>query len=223
MIAQPERPSCASNVLAPLARHAQLARSLVAALLILLTGLPGGVARAERADRDKPVQVEADAMTYDDAKQVNVFTGSVRLTKGTILLTAERLVLRQDTDGFQYGTATGTPARFRQKRDGPGDQYVAGEALRIEYDGKTETVRLIQKAMMNRLEGSRVTDEVHGNLIVYESRSEFVTVESGGPKAATPENPGGRVKVIIQPKSSEADKSAPATLSPARKLESTPR
>ena len=220
MTVQPERPPPAIGADAP---PKALARSALAALLALLIALPGGIAHAERADREKPVQVEADAMTYDDAKQVNVFTGAVRLTKGTILLTADRLVLRQDADGFQYGTATGTPARFRQKRDAPGDQFVAGEALRIEYDGKTETVRLIQKAMMTRLEGTRVTDEVHGNLIVYESRSEFVTVESGGPKAATPENPAGRVKVIIQPKSSDADKGAPTTLSPARKLESAPR
>ncbi|MEK9775790.1 MAG: lipopolysaccharide transport periplasmic protein LptA, partial [Quisquiliibacterium sp.] len=92
-----------------------------------------------------------------------------------------------------------------------------------EYNSKTDTVRLIQKATMTRLEGSRVTDEVHGSLIVFESRNEFVKVESGGPKSATPENPGGRVKVIIQPKKTEADKPAAARLSPERKLESAPR
>ena len=175
-------------------------------------------ARAERADRDKPVNIEADGMTYDDQKQLNVFTGNVTLTKGTIVIRANRLVLRQDPAGFQYATATGTPATFRQKRDAT-DQFVTGTAQQLDYDGKTETVKLKDKANLKRLENDRVTDEVHGNLIVYDSRSEFFSVESGGPQAATPENPAGRVRVVIQPKSNGAPGPATVPLTPSQKLE----
>ncbi len=177
-------------------------------------------ALAERADRDKPINIEADAMTYDDQKQINVFTGSVTLTKGSILIRAERLVLRQDPQGFQYATAHGSPANFRQKREGV-DQFIVGSAEQLDYDGKVETVRLQRKASLKRLEKERVTDEVHGNLIVYDSRSEFFNVESGGPASATPENPAGRVRVIIQPKAAETPPPAPAPtpLKPAGQLE----
>ncbi len=176
---------------------------------------------AERADRDKPVNIEADAMTYDDLKQLNVFTGNVTLTKGTIVIHANRLVLRQDPAGYQYATAIGNPATFRQKRDGV-DQFIAGSAQQLDYDGKTETVKLKEKANLKRLEKERVTDEVHGNLIVYDSRSEFFNVESGGPAAATPENPSGRVRVIIQPKNDGERAPAATQLTPAQTLE-TPR
>ncbi len=190
----------------------------VALAACLAMAAPAG---AERADRDKPINIEADAMTYDDLKQINVFTGRVTLTKGSILIHADKLVLRQDPQGFQYATAHGNPASFRQKREGV-EQFIVGSAEQLDYDGKVETVRLQRKANLKRLEKERVTDEVHGNLIVYDSRSEFFNVESGGPASATPENPAGRVRVIIQPKSGETSAPAPTPaatpLKPAEQL-----
>ncbi len=97
----------------PLRRRA-LSGSFALALLIAL-GATAPAARAERADRNKPINVEADAMQYDDLKQINVFPGNVTLTKGTIVIRADRLVIRQDPEGYQYGTAYGNPATFRQK------------------------------------------------------------------------------------------------------------
>lgn len=191
---------------------------LALAAAVLLGALAALPAMAERADRDKPVNIEADSMQYDDAKQINVFNGSVTLTKGTILIRADRLVLRQDADGNQYGTAFGNPASFRQKRDGV-DQFIVGTSRQISYDGKAETVRLEQRATLKRLENERVTDEVHGNLIVYDSRSEFFDVRSGGPESATPENPGGRVRVVIQPKQTTPAQPAPTPLTPAQGID----
>ncbi len=181
-----------------------------------------GAARAERADRDKPTQIESDSMQYDDVKQTTVFTGNVTLTKGSIVIRADRLVLRQDPEGYQHGSATGNPATFRQRRDLP-DQVMTGSGQQLEYDGKTEIVRLRDKAQVKRLDRERVTDEVHGNLIVYDSRTEFITVESGGARAATPENPGGRVRVVIQPRApAAAPAPAPVPLKPAERLPARP-
>jgi lipopolysaccharide export system protein LptA len=192
------------------------ARVLPALLLCLCASLPL-VARAEKSDRAKPINVEADRMQYDDLKQINVFTGNVTLTKGSIVIKADRLVIRQDPEGYQYGTAYGNPASFRQKRDGP-DQFVEGYGVQLDYDGKTEVVTFRQKATIKRLEKDRVTDEVYGNLIVYESLSEFMNVESGGAPSATAGNPGGRVRVVIQPKNTAppGSPSAPPPAAPVR-------
>jgi lipopolysaccharide export system protein LptA len=190
-------------------------------LWLLLTGL----AWAEKADRTKPINVEADKLQYDDLKQVNVFTGNVTLTKGTIVIRADRLVLKQDAEGFQYATATvnsaASQATFRQKREGV-DQFIEGAGQQLDYDGKTEVVRFITRASLKRLEKERVTDEVYGNQITYESLSEFYTVEGGGPASATASNPGGRVKVVIQPKGALQPPSAPVTLRPAPSPASIP-
>jgi len=95
-------------------------------------------AHAERADNDKPLNIEADNMTYDDLKQVNIFTGHVVATKGTIIIKADRVDVTQDPQGYQYATGTSTGnnlSYFRQKRDGL-DEYIEGNAVRIDYDGK---------------------------------------------------------------------------------------
>ena len=211
--APPSRPHAASWRSPAAARRALGA---VAALALCLAG--PATALAERADRAKPINVEADSLQYDDLKQVNVFTGNVTLTKGTIVIRADRMVIRQDPEGFQYGTAYGNPATFRQKREGV-DQFVVGVGQQLDYDGKTETFKLNTRANLKRLEKERVTDEVHGNLIVYDSLNEHFTVQGGGPASATPENPSGRVRVVIQPKNTATPAPAPVPLKPAEQVQ----
>ena len=80
---------------------------------------------AERADRDKPVNLEADRVDLDDAKKEAVFVGAVTLTQGTLTIKADKIIVKQDAEGFQYGIAYGNPAHFRQKREAY-DEYIEG-------------------------------------------------------------------------------------------------
>jgi lipopolysaccharide export system protein LptA len=193
----------------------QARRPVSAAMLAVVCLLHPGWAIAEKADRDKPVTVEADRMQYDDLQQVSTFSGRVILNKGTIEIRADQLVLRQDAQGWQYGTATGNLASFRQKREGA-DEWVEGRASRIDYDGRKETALLRQRAMMQRTDASgRVLDEIHGNEILYESLTEVFTVD-GGAEGRTPANPSGRVRMVIQPR--KAEDKAPATPPPPVRL-----
>ena len=164
--------------------------------LVLLLLVLAGPALAEKADRDKPTQVEANKMSADDARRLNIFEGEVVVTKGTIRLTAEKLIVRQDAEGFQLATATGKPAKFRQRQDPkPGEKegiWVEGEALRIELDDKNQKIELFDKARVNR--GG---DEVAGDYIFVDQRADFYQVSSG--KSGAGEKPG-RVKAVIQSK-----------------------
>jgi lipopolysaccharide export system protein LptA len=156
------------------------------------------MAVSEKADRDKPTQVEANRMSADDVRRLTIFEGDVIVTKGTIRLTADRLVVRQDAEGFQFATATGKPARFRQRQDAkPGEKegtWIEGEALRIELDDRNQKIELFESARVNR--GG---DEVAGDYIFVDQRSDFYQVSSGKGPAK------GRVKAIIQPKPSGAE------------------
>jgi len=187
-------------------------RSAVLAMIVAALALPAATTHAERADRYKPTNVEADRMQYDDLKQVNVFTGSVVLTKGTIVLRGDKLVLQQDPEGYQFGTATGRTASFRQKRDGV-DEYVEGYGEEIHYDGKTERVRLTGKAKVRRLDGTRVVDEIDGAVIVYDSRTEQFQVDGSG-AASGPAVAGGRVRITIQPRLGDGATPAPGSQRP---------
>ncbi len=156
--------------------------------------LLAGPARAERADRAKPINLESDRMHVDDAAKSSVFEGKVVMTQGTLSIHADRVTVRQDKDGYQYGSASGNPASFRQKRDGA-DEYVEGEAERIEYNGKLDKVEFFNRARLRR----EPADEVRGSYISYDSRTEYFTVNGGaGPKASA--GSGDRVHAVIQPR-----------------------
>ena len=165
---------------------------------------------AERGDRGKPVNLEADRVTVDESKQTATFEGNVVLTQGTLMIRGDRLVVQQDADGFKTGIAQGKLASFRQKREGF-DEYVEGFAERIEYDSKADKVQMFNQAHLKK-----GNDDVRGNYISYDAATEFFRVTGGGKQAASAGNPEGRVRAIIQPKSREKPPEAPPlTLKPA--------
>lgn len=171
-------------------------------------------ALAEKADRDKPIHLAADQANVDDMKQLATFTGNVTLTQGTLVIRADRMVVKQDAEGFQYGTAYGNPATFRQKREGA-EEYVEGRGERLEYDGRADKVQFFNRARM-----SLGRDEVSGSYISYDAKTEFFQVIGGG-EASTETNPRGRVRAIIQPKSkpqATSPAAAPVAIKPAESL-----
>lgn len=181
----------------------RLVRAVLAAAFGLAVTL-GQPTLAEKADREKPVNLEADRVTIDDAKQIAIFEGNVVLTQGTLQIRGDRMEVRQDKEGFKQGTTWGNLAYFRQKREGY-DEYIEGWAERIEYDGRTEIMQ-----MFNRSQLKRGQDEVRGSYISYNAQTEFFQV-TGGPKSAAARDAekGGRVRAIIQPKPKEKPPAAP--------------
>jgi len=147
-------------------------------------------AHAEKADRDKPVNLEADVVTLDDIKKVSVYQGNVILSQGTLMLRADRVQVTQNASGLDKLSATGRPATFRQKLDGR-DDFIDGFADRIEYDSADSQLEMIGQAQLRR--GS---DELRGAQISYNANTEFYKVV-GQPDAKTP---AGRVRAVIRPK-----------------------
>ncbi|HEY5800161.1 MAG TPA: lipopolysaccharide transport periplasmic protein LptA [Burkholderiaceae bacterium] len=167
------------------------------ALLLGLLGL--AAAQAEKADSTKEATLEADQAVIDNVKQVSTLTGNVVLARGTLLLKAGKAIHTTDPAGYDFVSlyaAPGQTVSFRQKRDG-GDLWVEGQAERVEYDGKTEIVQFFTKAKLRQLEGARTTEEITGDFISYNSRSEIFSVnaKSGGENVAG----SGRVKMVLQP------------------------
>lgn len=195
---------------------------LIGFVLVAAVGVP--LAHAEKADKSKPLNIEADNGRYDDAKQMGTFTGNVVVTKGTMSMRAAKIEVRQTPDGAQFGVATADAdkrAIFRQKREGL-DEYIEGEGERIEYDGKADTIRFINRAVIRRFRGSTLADETAGSVIVYDNTAEVFSVV-GGAAAATPTNPSGRVRAVLTPRevpaaADAASQPAGVTLKPSSSL-----
>jgi lipopolysaccharide export system protein LptA len=170
-------------------------------------------AQAEKADRSKPLTIEADQPgTVDLLKQVVVFNGNVVMAQGTMAIRAERVEVRERPDGYRSATAQGSagkPAAFRQKRDGV-DESIEGSADRIEYESRGDVVRFSGNAQVRRLRGTTPADEITGNVITYDNANETFTVQGAAATPGTASAPGsGRVRVVITPKPEPAA-SAPA-------------
>ncbi len=177
-------------------RRDTLCAAMLPLVLLLALGLAPHGARAEKADSDKPTQIEADRMSADETRRLNIFDGNVVLTKGTLTVHADRIVVRQDADGYQQSVATGDPVRFKQRqdpKDGEPAGWVQGEAQRIEIDDRKSTVELFEKAWVKR-DG----DIVQGEHIFVDQRADFFSATAG--------KDGGRVRATIQPKASSTPK-----------------
>ncbi len=182
--------------------HLRLSSRFCIAATVVLACAATEPAHAERADRLQKMEVESNQPgRIDLLNQLVVFSGDVAVVKGTMSIRAGRIEVRETPDGYQLAVALGTPgllAKFRQKREGV-NEFIEGEAERLEYDSKADTVRFVGKAIVRRLRGTEVADEVIGALITYDNTAELFTV-SGGASAATPANPTGRVRAVLTPR-----------------------
>jgi lipopolysaccharide export system protein LptA len=189
--------------------------SILLACLVL-----NGAARAEKADHDKPMNIESDTLRYDDVKQTSVFTGKVVVTKGTILIRGARLDVRQDPEGNQYGVVTAEPGKlafFRQKRDtkpGTPDEFMEGEGEVIEYDGKADVVKFHRRAQMRRYIGAALNDEMSGVEIVYDNSTSILTVDGGVPKPAA-DGSTPRVRTMLTPRLDDSRPGSPGAAASA--------
>lgn len=205
------------NLVGALARQRLSGATIVIALCAMAPQ-----AFAERADKEKPAVIDADRSSGDDLNQTQLYTGNVVLTKGTIILRADQLTTRQDPEGYNLGVAIATQpgklAYFKQKREGV-DEYIEGQAERIEYDEKSDMVKLFNRAIVKRLAAGRDADEIRGDHIDYNTRTEIYSAQSKV-GAAAPGAPDPRVRVILQPKIRPG--STLADPSPARPANSPP-
>ena len=179
--------------------------------------LPVADAHAERADGQQQVQLEADRITIDDKQQMQVLEGAVSLKQGTLQLRADRIQVTQDAAGFQRGVAFGkggTQAWFKQKREGR-DEFVEGQADRIEYDARTERAEFFGNANVKNAQ-----DVVSGPYILYDGKSESYEVSGQTQRGGA--TPGGRVRAVIQPRKTEAATPTSATPKQATPTQSVP-
>ena len=188
--------------------------------ILLACVVLGGAAWAEKADRDKPMNIESDTLRYDDVKQTSVFTGKVVVTKGTILIRGARLDVRQDTEGNQFAIVTAEPGKlafFRQKRDtkaGTPDEFMEGEGEVIDYDGKADVVKFHRRAQMRRYLGTALNDEMSGVEIVYDNSTSILTVDGGVPKPAA-DGTTPRVRTMLTPRLDDSRPGSPGAASSA--------
>jgi len=187
--------------------------AVLCCIALALTGLT--TARAERADRLQPMQIEANSLQHDETRQLTLIQGRITATKGSIVMRGERMEVRQTPDGRQNAqltAAAGERVFFRQKREGL-DEFIEGEAERADYDGSRDVITLNGRAELRTLRGAQTVNRVEGQVIVFNNTTETYTVDGRSDGGSS------RVRATITPRGA-APQPAPA---PAPALRSSPR
>lgn len=167
------------------AAHARQCWSLLAGLVMMALALP---VYAFNLDSNNPIKVESDNARLDDQKGTATYTGSVRVTQGEAVLTADRVVLhRGDGQSLNRMEATGEPATYEQPENQQGPAiYAEGET--IIYRATEERITFERQALI-RQQG----DTFRGNRIVYDVAERVVTASSAA------DDDSDRVEMTIQP------------------------
>ncbi len=177
------------------------ARALYSTVLIFLLSLGlTGFTQAEKADQDKPIILEAEKVSVNDVKQIYDLNGQVLLIKGTMLVTGEDGRIQVDPEGYEFVDVKGTlekTASFRQRREGPADEFMQGVATQVIYNAKTEVLTLTGNAGLKRLLNMQMLDQLRGWKIEYDDIKQYYRVTP--PPDAKPEDlPGARA--ILSPR-----------------------
>ncbi len=154
--------------------------------LAIVLILPG-MAHSLPSDKDQPVNIEADSGEIDQATGTTIYEGNVIITQGSMKLEAHKVTVKYEDKKLYQLTATGAPARFRQKPDETKD-WVKGKGNKILYLINSEELILTGNAELKQGDDSFSSDR-----IVYDRVQSKL-------KAGAAAQGKERVKVTIQPK-----------------------
>jgi len=161
---------------------------LIAFILIANLGAVS-FSHAEKADQDKPIILEAEKVSVNDVKQIYDLNGQVLIIKGSVLVTGEDGHIQVDPEGYEFVDVKGTPdatASFRQRREGPADEFMQGLATQVNYNAKTEVLTLTGDAKLKRLLNMQMLDQLRGWKIEYDDVKQYYKVTP--PKDAKPDD-----------------------------------
>lgn len=177
-----------------------LGLAMASAALVLLPIAPAQAQAGAEAAQEPDTSVLSDTLTYDDVTKQTIYKGNIVLTRGALTLMADQLAIEQDAEGFQHGTATVTERpRVTIRQEEPAKfELLTAEGVKAVYNGKTEEIELIGKAIVNRYVCGKLQDTIQGQRIIYRQKSGTYQA-FGGAESATRD---GRVRSVARSRAS---------------------
>ncbi len=153
-------------------------------LLPLTLLLIPAVGFALPTDKDQPVEIISEMAEFRDQEEYAVYTGSVRMTQGSLEIDAEKVELYFMNGELDRATIYGSASKqayFQQQPD-IGEKLVRGLANRIIYKASDDKIRLIgtkqeeayfcQKG--NEQKGMRMTYDIEKDIMKAKARTRSV-------------------------------------------------
>src|SRR3546814_6340974 len=98
------------------------------------------------------------------------------MTRGLMTLHSDKLIMREDAEGFQHGTATVGPGKLVHIRqeDPAKFEVIEAQGLRSEYNGKKEELEMIGQAVITRYVCGKPFDNVTGERVIYRQKTDKI-------------------------------------------------
>ncbi|TXH65042.1 MAG: lipopolysaccharide transport periplasmic protein LptA [Lysobacteraceae bacterium] len=146
-------------------------------------------AHARSSDRNQPMDIDAGRQEGSlDGNSVNVFSGGVTITQGTLDIRADRADIHQRGGEVVRAVLTGKQAVLKQQMDD--GMPMTAKADRIDYDMTTDVVVLSGNFSVTTPRGTS-----SGQRLTYDLKSGYL--KSGGEGE-------GRIKLRILPNAARA-------------------
>ena len=166
---------------------------IIPLLASALLSLQIGVAEALPTDKDQPTHISADSASFDQKQGLAIYTGTVKLTQGTLEITADKVTLRTGSDQkVETVVAEGAPAHYQQQPE-LSKPIIHAEASTITYTVSKEHLTLEKNAYV---EQNGTTTK--GGRVDYDTKSSTVKALGAG-------NESGRVEFVIPPQTDKKD------------------
>ncbi len=143
-------------------------------------------AQALQSDSEQPINLTADRAEMDDQQGISTYTGKVKLTQGSLLLTGDKLIVESKDGATEVITTFGRPGRFKQRPDDKPEDVVA-TAKRIRYLVTQDKLFLDGDALV--IQGAQ---QFRGEHITYDMKTDKIKA-----RAATGGESGGRVHMVL--------------------------
>ncbi|HSG61151.1 MAG TPA: lipopolysaccharide transport periplasmic protein LptA [Pseudomonadales bacterium] len=160
--------------------------AMLTVLAMSLSALFSTAVSAMPDDINQPIRVEADSAVRDESRGQTIYSGDVKISQGSLIISAESIVMLEQDSELNSIVAKGQPATLSQQLNIEGERVYAS-AQNIEYNVDTATVQLLDNAQLSQ-GGSKISSQQ----ITYNVRDQIINAQSGGT--------GSRVEMVIPAK-----------------------
>lgn len=158
-------------------------------LQLLTTQASGGTAEAM-----EKILISADHMQLNTISGNSVYTGNVKISQGELVLSGDKVTLKQSDGAIEELTVTGKPARYNNVNE-------KGEPIEAESEQMVYTASQNKLVMTKNARLTQPDHHVSSQKIIYDTQKKIILA---GDKSGTPaegqSDPEQRVKIILTPK-----------------------
>jgi len=173
---------------------------LISSLILLLLFITSTAALGKSSDQDAPLTIEADKLEIREQDNLSIYTGNVKVTRGSLIITGDRIVIRSKNNSLYSVNINGKPATFFQLNDL--DEEISAQSHEMDYLAGDGLLELKKEAILVKNNNRFSSDH-----IVYDTRRDIIKAGFEDSRQAGKKS---RVKITILPtKNSEKDNNTP--------------